>query len=435
MATDDPWGWAKAYSYLVLQPGQLLVDFNGNPDAKKIVLELADGLLAHRKIDATGRGTLPSAIHFATDHESESTRAFFPWHLFWSAWKWTGDRKYIAPILDNGPTGLMSINANALDLLDLRPEWGPRLLAGEAGRPVEGRPKDGRTAARSNAYRNSASSQFAWQLTGDKKLLETLYAAQIEECDLTEYINTEGSLWIDRVGVPYTDLQRARLGGIALVRNGLFPGHAVSWKFAAPANDQSVAILIPDTTTTGMKIIAYNLESQPVRATMTAWNIDPGQWEITQGIDTSGRDIADGVSTSRTVKLERSADLAVEFAPRATTILTLKLKTPGTPYWSRPDLGIERGDVTLRDGALAVKVHSLGSVASPETAIVYKDQTGRIVASATIPPLEAPLDLHPRTTEVILRLPANTDITGGTVQIDPEQKLEEITQRNNTVQL
>jgi hypothetical protein len=435
MATDDPWGVAKAYSYLVLQPGQLLVDFNGSPDAKKIVLELADGLLAHRKVDASGRGTLPSAVHFATDREGESIRAYFPWHLFWSAWKWTGDRKYLAPILDNGPTGLTSINANALDLLDLRSEWGPRLLGGETGRPVEGRPKDGRTPARSNAYRNSASSQFAWQLTGDKKRLETLYAAQIEECDLTEYINTEGSLWIDRVGVPYTDLQRARLGGIALVRNGLFPGHAVSWKFAAPANDQSVAILIPNATTTSMKIIAYNLESQPVRATMTAWNVDPGQWEITQGIDTTGSDIADGATTSRSVKLERSVDLAVEFAPRAMTILTLKLKTPGTPYWSRPDLGIERGDVTLRDGALAVKVHSLGAVPSPEIAIVYKDRTGRVVASATIPPLDAPLDLQPRTTEVVLRLPANTDVTGGTVQIDPEQKLEEITQRNNAVQL
>jgi hypothetical protein len=435
MATEDPWGWAKAYSYLVLQPGQLLTEFNGNPAAKKIVLELADGLLAHRKVDASGRGTLPSAIQFATDRESESTRAFFPWHLFWSAWKWTGDRKYLAPILDNGPSGLMAVNANMLDLLDLRPEWGPRLLAGETGRPVEGRPKDGRTSARSNIYRASTNSQFAWQLTGDKKLLESLYAAQIEECDLLEYINTEGSLWIDRVGVPNTDLQRARLGGIALVRNGLFPGHAVSWKFAAPANDQSVAILIPDATATGMKIIAYNLETKPVAATLTAWNVDPGQWEITQGVDTNGDDLADGAITSRTVKLERSADLAIEFAPRATTILTLKLKTPGTPYWSRPDLGIEPGDVTRRDGTLLVQVHSLGAVPSLEAAMVCKDRSGRVVASATIPSLEAPFDLRPRTVEVILRLPANTDVTGGTVEIDPEQKLEEITRRNNTVQL
>jgi hypothetical protein len=184
-----------------------------------------------------------------------------------------------------------------------------------------------------------------------------------------------------------------------------------------------------------MKIIAYNLESQPVRATMTAWNVDPGQWEVAQGIDTNGDDTADGATTNRTVKLERSADLAIEFAPRATTILTLKLKTPGTPYWSRPDLGIERGDVTLRDNTLRVRVHSLGAVASSETTIALKDQSGRIVATATIPPLEAPLDLMPRTTEVILRLPAGTNITGGTVQIDPEQKLEEITERNNTVRL
>ena len=63
-----------------------------------------------------------------------------------------------------------------------------------------------------------------------------------------DYINTA---WqpLDRPGVsvPHTlDLQRARLGGVALARNSLYPGHAISWKFAAPANDQSVAILVPD---------------------------------------------------------------------------------------------------------------------------------------------------------------------------------------------
>ncbi len=175
--------------------------------------------------------------------------------------------------------------------------------------------------------------------------LEKLYAAQIEECDLLDYINTEGSLWIDRVGVPYAELQRARLGGVALVRNHTFPGHVVSWKFAAPANDQSVAILVPDATTTGFKVIAYNLETTPVHATMTGWNIDPGVWEITQGIDTNGDDVADRDLTTSTNIFERTCSLEFTFAPRATTVLRLKLKTPGTPYWQRPDLGINREDV------------------------------------------------------------------------------------------
>ena len=62
MATEDPWGYAKAYSYLVLQPGQLLVDYDGNPEAKKLLLEMADGLLAHRKLDCQ-RPLFPAHRH------------------------------------------------------------------------------------------------------------------------------------------------------------------------------------------------------------------------------------------------------------------------------------------------------------------------------------------------------------------------------------
>ena len=435
MATDDPWGCAKAYSYLVLQPGQLLVDFNGSPAAKKVLLELADGLLAHRRQDADGRYSLPGAIYFADDRDASATRSYFPWHVFWGAWKWTGDRKYLAPILDAGTSAVMAVNANALDWLELRADIGQRILAGERGRSLDARPNDGRGSARSNAYRYSADSHFLWQLTGDKTQLEQLYARQIEECDLLEYINTEGSLWIDRVGVPTAELQRARLGGVALVRNALYPGHTVSWRFAAPADDQSVAILIPDATPTSFKVIAYNLEPASVQATMTGWNIAPGVWEITQGVDTDNDDIADQSLSTRRAEYERSRSLAFTFAPRAVTVLTLKLITPGTPYWSRPDLGISREDVTFRDGSLHVVVHSLGAVATPAAMLIFKTSDGSAVASMGIPPLPAPGDLLPKTAEVVLSLPHGTQIAGGSVEIDPENRLQEITRQNNRVLL
>jgi len=127
MSTDDPWGYAKAYSYLVLRRGQMLVDFNGNPATKKIDLALADGLLAHRRQDANGHYFLSSAIHFVDDKDSVATRAYFPLAVFWSAWKWTGDRKYLDPIFDGGTTSLMQLNANALDILGIRKTWGPRI--------------------------------------------------------------------------------------------------------------------------------------------------------------------------------------------------------------------------------------------------------------------------------------------------------------------
>ncbi len=435
IAEEEPWGRAKPYSYLVLQPGQLLVDFNGSPTAKKYMLELADGLLAHRPPDGSGRAWTPVAIRFSDDHEIETTRGYFPWHVFWGAWKWTGDRRYLSPLLDSGLGTLASVSANTLDLLDLRADWGARLLSGERAAPTETRRADGRARAPGAGFRSSATGHFTWQLNGDKTALEKLYASQIEDCANLEYINTEGSLWIDRVGAPTAELQRARLGGVALIRNGLYPGHVVSWKFTAPANDQSVAILLPDATPTSFTVIAYNLEKTPVHATMTGWNIDPGQWEITQGLDANNDDTADGPIATRTASLGRSQSLELTLAPRATTIFTFKLKTPGTPYWSRPDLGLDPEDILIRDREVRVTVHNVGAVSASVARVVAKSRTGQILATAATPLIAAPLDLQPKTAEITLTLPANTDLTGGSVEIEPSADIEELTALNNTVRL
>jgi hypothetical protein len=72
-ATEEPWGWAKAYSHLVFQTPELLADFNGHPRARRLVLEVADGLLAHRHRAADGTFRLPTAIRFATDENADAT--------------------------------------------------------------------------------------------------------------------------------------------------------------------------------------------------------------------------------------------------------------------------------------------------------------------------------------------------------------------------
>ena len=446
MATDEPWGYAKPYSYLVLQTPQLLVDYNGNPTAKKYLLELADGLLAHHHANGSAHGAAVPAIRFADDHEVDVGRGYFPWHVFWAAYKFTGDKKYLAPILDGGMTSLVNVNADVLDQLGLRGDWGRRFEAGERVSVIEGRRDMGRTKERTSGYRASQSGHFAWQITGDKSYLEKLYAEQIQTCTELDYINTDGSLWIDRVGVPYAELQRARLGGVALVRNELYPGHVVSWRFsrsedrqndAAPAKNAApqVAILIPVATTTDIKVIAYNLETTPVHATMTGWNIDPGQWEITQGVDANNDDNADGDTTTRTVAFERTNSLEVTLPPRATTILTLKLKTPGTPYWQRPDVGIDPQDVTVDGQTIHVRIHSLGSVAAPATKVAVRDANGAVIATAEAAPIPAPIDLYPKTADVTLTLPAGASLRGASVELNPDHQVEEITTINNTVKL
>jgi hypothetical protein len=396
MAEEGVFGWQKAYSFLVFQPGALLVQFNGAPATRKLMLELADGLLAHRKPKAGGGYEIHNVINFRTD-EDAVTPLSIDWYVFWAAYKWTGDAKYVQPLRDEGPAILRSLTADGLDLLNVRDTWGKQALA--------------------------SGGHLAWQLTGDMHYLEQLYADQIEAAAVREYLNTEGSLWIDRVNVDNAELQRARLGGIGLIRNAPYPGHSLSWKFQALASDQSVAVAVSEATPDHIKLIAYNLDQTPVKALMTGWEIEPGQWEMTQD------------SATRTIDFERGRDVEVTFAPRATTAIELKLVTKGVPYWSRPDLGIDPEDVRVEGSRMTVKVHSLGAVDAPASRVVLRDRAGRVLATAAVPPLKAPADLMPKTADAALDLPTNADWHGGTVAVEMSGADPEITLRNNRVEL
>ena len=416
MATEEPWGWSKPHSILAFHPALLLVRYNGNPSMKKVIAELADGLLAHRRQGDDGRYRISGAIRFSDDAEMPWTRgSYLP--LLWGAYSLTGDAKYLQPFRDEGARALESIPSNAPDLLKTREEWR----------------KD---FARPNALPPGYAAQhFAWQLTGEKRYLEALYAAQIEASAVREYINTEGSLWIDRVGVPAAELQRARLGGVALVRNSLFPGNAVSWKFTRPGDDEKVAVLIPDARPDSLKVVVYNLGDSPVRADMTAWDLEPGRWEVTQGLDADNDDAADGETLTSTVELERSGSVPLIFTPRATTVLTFKLVERGTPYWSRPDLGIGRDDVKVRGRRVAVTVHSLGAVDTRPATLALVDAGGRVLSTVAVPALKAPADLLPKTVTLTLDIPAGARLEGASVRIDPDPSTKEITLVNNRVKL
>ena len=426
MEEDGVWGVSKSRSYFVVQPALSLVLYNGAPETKKMMLEMADGLLAHRKVGPGGRYTINPSIYFKSDQEAGGGLGGggggAPWFIMWSAYRWTGNKKYLQPLLDDGSLSLQSINSDAIDMLNLRDTLGKQMTSGPAAGPAA----------------VGAGGQFAWQMTGDTTYLEQVYRTQLEAEADREYINTEGSLWIDRIadggGFNTGDLQRARLGGIALQRDRIYPGNVISWQFDGPATDESVAILVPEATPDHFKVITYNLDSTTVKAHMTGWDIDPGKWEITQGTQSDATTGPIHDATTHTVDFERSRTLDITFAPHTTTVLELKLVDKGVPYWSRPDLGLDPDDVKVEGNRMKVTIHSLGSVDAPASKVVLRDRAGKVLATASAPALKAPLDLLPKTEVVSLALPANADWKGGSVTIESGGALPEITQRNNRVQ-
>jgi len=340
MATEYPWCWSSRFSHTFLAPGMTLVEFNGHPGILKIVREVGDGILAHAQKDANGRTVLPLEINYLTD-EARSFSAGTASQLFRALHRWTGDDSYIAHL--GGPS------------------------------------------------RRKEHPQT------DKEALAASYAATARLNKKRMYIATEGFPWDDGPYISSGGIIPDRLGGWPIRRGNQFPEHAVGWSFEKPRDATSLAVLVPGPTRTSVKIVAYNLERDPVKASVVGWGVDPGTWEVTEGIDTNGDDLPDGKTRTRTVAFERSETVSFTFPPGKTTIVRMTLKKKGTPYWKRPDLGIGRDDVTVRGNAVSVVVHSLGSVDAPTCPVALVDGSGRIVSTAEIPPLRAPLDYRPKT--------------------------------------
>jgi hypothetical protein len=429
MATGGVWGWSSENSFMDFQPALSLVLFNGAPETRKMMIELADGILAHYKPGPNGKPVLHLEVNFKTDEDKPT--GMRAWFILWATYRWTGDPKYVQPFIDSPMESMQLVNADTLDMLDLRKSQTNPLIAAAAKA----------SGPSGIAQPSEALWQLAWQATGDTSYLEKVYVSQIQTAKEREFINTRGSLWIDRIYFNNGELQRSRLGGVALMRNYCYPGNAVSWRFDVPADDQSVAILVPESTPDHVRIIAYDLDRVPVTAYMTGWEVDPGDWTITQGTQAGignqppAADAPIQNPTTKTVGFERSKSIDITFAPRTTTVVELTLKTKGTPYWSRPDLGIDPEDVKIDGAKMTVTVHSVGSVDAPASKLVLRDKTGKTIATADVPVLKAPLDLTPKTAEVTLAVPSSEALKGDTVTVECGGDVPEITLMNNSVTL
>ncbi|WP_404478287.1 LamG-like jellyroll fold domain-containing protein [Novosphingobium sp. BL-52-GroH] len=405
---DEPWAWQKPYGFVIMHTPILLGVYNADPSARALVTGMMDGLLAHGKQDADGLWRFPNDISW--DHDTERAGdgggATLPLQSAWAAWRFTGDDKYLRPVLGRvgkGNVGVLSeINENAITVLGRRKDWqGSVLGSAEAG--------------------NDFARFEAWNGTGEKAWLEALNAAGIADKSQHMYMYTHGHWWSDRVEAPNELLQRERLGGIALKRNQTYPGNAVSWRFADPEAAVKVAILVRDATPDRFTVAAYNTTDAEQRADMGTWNVTAGTWTMTQG------------SVSREVELERSGSLPVVFAPGQGTEMTFTLKQKAALQPEhRPDLGIGPDDVVRKGNRLSLTVHSLGSVPAPAGTVTLETVDGKVLASAPIPPLAAPLDLAPKTARVTLSVPAGASRI---LQVRVSTGGPEITRRNDVVVL
>ena len=392
---------------------------------KRIILQLADGYLAHGHQNADGSWSFPAEINWRTDAQRGNSTDVAVQQVLWACYRWTGDAKYLRPleaqVARQGPLALNVINSDAVAITG-RQQWGQGVLQ-RMSTPGAGGPSG------DDAY----GLDEAWRLTGDTHYLERLYTAQTDRNRARMYMVTEGHMWSDRVELPSNELQRERLGGVAHWRNYITPGQAVSWRFDAPSTAEQVAILVPGSRPDHLRIIAYNMKAEPVTAHVTGWQVAGGRWRVRQGGDPNNDGHIDGAGESREANFEMSSSLDFTLPPHRQTVIEMDLAQAGAPVNARPDVGIGRGDVTLSGGAITVIAHSLGSAPAPAGHVVLEDASGHQLATAPTPALAAPLDLLPKTAQVRLAIPHSANLHGARVRLVLDTP--EITQLNNVYAL
>ena len=427
---DGNLGRQYPYSYLITHPGMLLVEYNGAPKVKSLLLESLNSWLAHGRQGADGNWSYPQEIQWNTD-QGFGKGVGNAVHSFWAAYKWTGDAKYLRPIEPAGLAAgslsdLFAVNADTLAQIPGGPELAKAIASGKV------------TTGSAHYDQNIGTTgddriadYVRWQETGDNHILASLYADDVRQDMHRMYFLTAAEAWSDRVAVPSDLLQRARMGGVAHLRNRYYPGNLVSWRFAGPDLAQQVGILIPHGNPDRFRVVAYNLSDRPITASMIGGELKPGLWHVRSGIDGNGDNQADNLEAERTVRLEKGLGTDLVLPPHQTIVYDFDLAQAGDDPATRPDIGISADDLHRQGDTLTVRVHSLGAKPTPTGLVTIMGPDGKQLAQAPFAGLQAPIDLLPKTEDVSLPLPAGTPRAGLTVTLTLDGGIREVTAANN----
>lgn len=376
IAREFPWNVSEPHSYLVTGPAIYVGKYNGNPRAVQLIVELADALMNHYH-----DGVVHASINFDTGEETDGSANSNEnyWSVLMAAYRCTGNEKYIAPL---------------------------------ATLPFRTKPSNKGKV--------------------DKAALAKQNAAANEKMALREYINTDGNAWSDRLTINIKDAQYQRIGGVAFDRNYLYPLNFVSWKFENDSDAEKVGIYVSYGRFDELKVMVFNTTDKPVNAKMYGYEVNPGMWSVSYGVDANGDDEADtGIKTFEAEFENFNKPIDFSFESKKSIVITMKLAKPGVPYWNRCDIGICEDDITVEGNKVKVVVHGMGSVDSPATKAVVKGRDGKILATATVPAIKAPLNLFPKTAEI--EFIVSGDLKDCYVELDPDNTLVEIHKGNNIV--
>jgi len=281
-----------------------------------------------------------------------------------------------------------------IDTLGLKESWKEPILSGALSSPLVQQlpPNTMSASAMTHAY------WLAYRSSGDVKYLTESYKKACELINNLDLIYTICNPSTDRIPLPHVTVSAARMGAEAVHRGGngnFWPRYGLT--YTKGAND--VAALVTENTDKNLTVRFWSFAPGEHQMQTRVWRLLPGQYEVTLSKDVDNNGTVGETISKKNMDLTRGSYLDLELPPRQGLILTVKaLKTQPFNY-DLPDPAIGPGDVSVEafSGHCSVNVHNIGTKPAKNIKVRLRDKDSHaILGEATIPEIEAPLDLKAR---------------------------------------
>jgi hypothetical protein len=267
-----------------------------------------------------------------------------------------------------------------------------------------------------------------FEVAADEAAAYQALEACVRKMRLTFEAHTWGEPIDDRIWLPDHPVLMMAAGEIPHERNQLWPRHYVSY-----AGFSDYAAWVREKSDTRLRVWLYSFADAEESGFVRFWRAPLGEYEVLFGPDADGDGAPDAATPTRHT-LHRSAVLPVRLPPRRLCALHINLvRKSDEDFWKRPDLAVSADDAARAGGGVSVVVHNVGGGPARAAVVRLLDAAGRRLDEKTVPVLEAPLDLVPRTVKVeFAGVPAQGPLA---VVLDPDNAIPELNELNNSVRL
>lgn len=450
---NDSW-----INYRAVSPATSVLNYNNNPTIARLYVELAEAWLAAAMSTDRGKpkGVIPAEVSFpegaigglnspnwwTAAHPPGTVNYDWQWQQYkgyihdvmMAAYKQTGEKKFLEPL---------RLEYELACKHGFKPEV-PSPLARrsqktEARAEAEPGSEAWVAAKAQQAERWLQARQLVEGRQGELKdrwtrgqIIESGRVAA-EHLKMNWPISTSEAGPTDRVGfvgiiTPFFIYTGGSWGG-PLLRAAI--------TYENTTKDFAAAVVAADPQ--GLRIWYCSLAPDERTIGIVPWELEPGgTYRLVLGVDSDedGK-IDERVEEREFVFLQHGSPIKIKVKPRVNYVAEIDQLKRGRSIGLAPDPGLSSEDIRFNPerNLLMARIHNIGSNPVRDVKIAFYDGNpqsgGKRIGSQTIPNIEPPNDLEPRTVTVGINYPIDspTDIY---VVVDPDDEIvDEITTFNN----